>query len=465
MSSDDPKQEPEEDNPAVDVCKLTKCYELWSSPAARLSVPLALMSKSHLPHFLHPRIDRFVDDNRQQMVAVDGVSFSISRGESVGIIGRNGSGKSTLLRMLAGTLQSTSGDMSVHGRLSALLELGTGFNVEYTGRENVIVSGAILGFDKRTMDHKMEFIESFADLGVFMDRPVRTYSSGMYLRLAFAVAISVSPDILIVDEALAVGDVFFQQKCFRYMREELSAATRILVTHSMQAVTSLCDRVLILSSGKLVFDGDPLEGIALYTKEMHNAMRKRTTVPLSSTPSSDHVVKHDARKDKQINWEHVAPDAAGGMGNASITAYNIAVNGEQGAGVVRPGDKITVIVSIHCIEKIDKGIIGYLMRDRTGTAIFAENTLGFLRDALRFAPGVGTYKFEFVWPDVLPGNYFLTVGVGQGEHALQHDVECWAQNVAVFESIQGRVPVHAIFNNPLTAFESIEDRTPKQNDV
>ncbi len=441
--------------PAVEVNGLVKRYELWSSPSARLTVPLVCALMPRVPSLVRSRLARLVARQRQEMLAVDDVSFSIAPGESVAIIGRNGSGKSTLLQMLAGTLRPTAGRKIMRGRFSALLELGSGFNKEYTGRENVAVSGAILGLGSDEVNARLPFIESFADLGAYMDRPVRTYSSGMYLRLAFAVAISVNPDILIVDEALAVGDVFFQEKCFRYLREELGTATRILVTHSMQAVTSLCDRVLIMSGGRLVFDGDPLEGITLYTREMHNARR---TSPLARAGQSGPRADVDSPgRSRETGWRALDADSVGGVGKARITEVAMLVNGRAGESVVRAGDTITARLRIACVAPLDYAIIGYLVRDRTGTAIFGENTLGIRQAPFCLPGGISAFQMELVWPAIAPGSYFMTLGIGQGTHPVQHDVQCWAHNVAMFEAVQKGVAVHALFNNPLSGFGEFQD--------
>jgi len=203
-------------------------------------------------------------------VALNDVSFSVKRGESIGIIGKNGSGKSTLLQILCGVLQPSSGEVQVTGRVSALLELGAGFNPEFTGRENIYLSATIMGLPKEYIDENISKILSFADIGEYVDQPVKLYSSGMYVRLAFATAISVEPEILVVDEALAVGDIFFQQKCIAHMKEMRKNATIVFVTHDMHTVTNLCERVILLDSGNIIFDGEPIDGVSQYTKLMHN---------------------------------------------------------------------------------------------------------------------------------------------------------------------------------------------------
>jgi lipopolysaccharide transport system ATP-binding protein len=250
---------------------VSKHYKLWASPSLRLKY--SLLSQVHrtlrtvLPTDSAPltALARQRDALHQDFAALEKLTFQVRRGESVGIIGRNGSGKSTLLQIIAGTLRPSTGRVDVYGRIAALLELGSGFNMEYTGRENVYLNASILGLTEKETNASFDAIVDFADIGQFLDQPVKTYSSGMLLRLAFAVSINVEPDILIIDEALAVGDVFFTQKCFQRLREIRDAgATLLFVSHSMSAVQNLCSRALLLNAGRTVFDGPPEEAASRY---------------------------------------------------------------------------------------------------------------------------------------------------------------------------------------------------------
>jgi len=227
---------------AISVKNLTKTYRIFGHPGDRIKQALT---------FGRARFHR-------EFTALQDVSFEIKKGETVGIIGRNGSGKSTLLQLICGILKPTSGEVQVNGRISALLELGSGFNPEFTGRENVYFQGAVMGLTKKEMDDRFDDIAAFADIGDFIDQPVRTYSSGMYVRLAFAVAVSVEPDILVVDEALAVGDIGFQQKCFERIREMREAGTTIfLVSHDTLFMRNFGDTVIYLNHGQIKNMGDP----------------------------------------------------------------------------------------------------------------------------------------------------------------------------------------------------------------
>lgn len=266
----------------ISVKNLSKAYRIWSTPSARLRSPFLSTAASALPQnsALHRSLSARAARGYRDFHALNDVSFEIRRGEATGIIGRNGSGKSTLLQLIAGTLTPTSGSIQVNGRVSALLELGSGFNPEFTGRENVFLNGAIYGLTHAEMAQRFDEVAAFADIGDFIEQPVKTYSSGMMMRLAFAVAVSVQPDILIVDEALSVGDVFFTQKCFQRIREIVHrGATLIFVSHDTGSVQNLCDRGLLLSQGKLVHDGAPEDCVSRYFN-LHQPSSSATSGPV-----------------------------------------------------------------------------------------------------------------------------------------------------------------------------------------
>lgn len=237
------------DDIAISVQNLSKTYRLFGHPGDRIKQFFTLGLKQY----------------HREFAALKDVSFDIRRGETVGIVGRNGSGKSTLLQLVCGILKPTAGTIQVNGRISALLELGAGFNPEFTGRENVYFQGALSGFTKSQMDERFDDIAAFADIGEFIDQPVRTYSSGMFVRLAFSVAISTAPDILVVDEALAVGDARFQAKCFRRIQELCGRGGSILfVTHATDQVTRFCNRAILIDQGRLVLSGSPKDVVNLH---------------------------------------------------------------------------------------------------------------------------------------------------------------------------------------------------------
>ncbi|MDE2156072.1 MAG: ABC transporter ATP-binding protein [Xanthomonadaceae bacterium] len=265
---------------ALRVHGVSKVYRLWSTPAARLWVPL--LQRLHgllhrpLPRLAH-RLQAVVDAHLHYHHALHGVDFSLHRGDALGIIGLNGSGKSTLLQIIAGVLQPSTGTVSVHGRIAALLELGSGFNMEMTGRENVMINAAVLGMTRGEIAARMDDIVAFADIGEYVDQPVKTYSSGMLMRLAFAVQVHVDPEILIVDEALSVGDARFQAKAMTRIDEILQRGTTLLfVGHDLNAVKSFCRRAMLLEKGRVVLEATPEEVITEYLYHIHaDALRQR----------------------------------------------------------------------------------------------------------------------------------------------------------------------------------------------
>ncbi len=247
---------------AIRVSNLSKCYQIYENPRDRLK------------QFVLPRLRRFVSKEPKQYYrefwALKDVSFEIKKGETVGIVGRNGSGKSTLLQLICGTLNPAGGSVQTNGRIAALLELGSGFNPEFTGRENVYLNAAVIGLSQEEIDARFDDIAAFADIGDFIEQPVKTYSSGMMVRLAFAVQVAVDPDIFIVDEALAVGDEKFQRKCFARLEELKSKGTAILfVSHSAATIIELCDKTLLLDHGSRLMFGSPPECIQAYQKLMY----------------------------------------------------------------------------------------------------------------------------------------------------------------------------------------------------
>ncbi len=249
------------DDTAIEVCDVTKVYRLYERQRDRLWETLGLDRKK----------------TYKKKYALNHVSFRVKRGETVGIIGTNGSGKSTMLKLITGVLTPTAGSIRVDGRISALLELGAGFNMEYTGIENVYLNGAMIGFTKEEIDARLDDIIRFADIGDYINQPVKSYSSGMFVRLAFAVAINIDPEILIVDEALSVGDVFFQSKCYRKFEEFRRAGKTILfVSHDLSAISRYCDRAILLNQGDLIYDGTPKEAIDLYKKVLVGQYEEKT---------------------------------------------------------------------------------------------------------------------------------------------------------------------------------------------
>jgi ABC-type polysaccharide/polyol phosphate transport system ATPase subunit len=392
---------------------------------------------------------------------VNGVSFTLRRGECLAIIGRNGSGKSTLLEMITGTLTPSRGSVRTHGRVSALLELGSGFNPDYTGRQNFRLSAAISGLTESEIDEVEPRVEAFAEIGGFIDEPVRTYSSGMYVRLAFATSVHVRPDLLIVDEALAVGDIFFQQKCMDYILSELGGTTKLLVTHDLASAARLADSVVVMDQGNVVFAGDAFEAIEAYTALSLGGPRSAQTGSKAAQsqrggPEGDEV---GAPTNSDTTTDEPDPDSAAVAIDRSTNPDEFlvrsssasVVGSEQPAGhevIAIPGDVVQIDTVVTTFVDVEEPIFGYLIRDRTGHALFGQNSLGsgIMLDAL--APGTWRVRLRFQWPEVEAGDFSLVLGLGNGIHPLHHRIIGWAQGVVKISSMPRR-PVHGSFNQDI----------------
>lgn len=415
---------------AIKVSNVSKEYNLYASPMDRVKEAFSLTKKSYHTTFQ----------------ALSDISFEVKQGETLGIIGKNGAGKSTLLKMITGVATPTSGSIEVNGQISALLELGTGFNPEYNGYQNIYLNGAMRGFTKEQMDQKMDEIISFADIGEYIEQPVKTYSSGMFARLAFAVMISFKPEILIVDEALSVGDVFFQQKCNTFMKENMKGVTKLLVTHDMNSIANMADRAIILDKGHIIMDSTPLETIEYYLKMMHSdvfATSAAKEQPQISETSDTNLDESD--------WTVASSDSEGGAMEVTISKFSVTVNNMQ-SEVAKDGDKTTIRVMIHSKKDCGNIILGYTFKDKYGNSIFAQNTLGSgIRVENVKKDKDYILSLSFPWPRIKEGDYFLTLGIGEGEDQMVHTIQCWAHNVIHIQSI-ATVPMHGVFNHVMNDF-------------
>ncbi|MEB3197417.1 MAG: ABC transporter ATP-binding protein [Candidatus Sericytochromatia bacterium] len=377
--------------------------------------------------------------------ALRDVSFSAQRGETLALIGRNGSGKSTLLQLLVGTLAPSEGTAEVGGRVAALLELGAGFNPDFTGRENVQLNAALLGLGPDELAAEFEAIAAFAEIGDFLDQPVRTYSSGMLVRLAFAVAVHTRPEVLIIDEALAVGDFLFQQKCFHHLETVLAGCTKLLVTHDMAAVARLADRALVLEGGRVVFAGGPSDAITAYQRRCRGLSR----------PASPAMPPAPAPTALSESWEAIPESRRSGRQQARITAFACAVGGDPTRRRVAPGERVSWRVRLELDAPLTAPILGYQAQDRFGTVLFGDNTASWPQPLAPLPAGQHELAFSLRWPTIAPDRVGLTFGLGDGQDALHHQIECWAHNVVVLENDPG-VPVHGLFNVPLEALTEAE---------
>ena len=350
----------------VEVKNLTKVYQLYNKPIDRLKEGISLTRKNY----------------HRDFYALNDISFDVEKGESFGIIGVNGSGKSTLLKILTGVLSKTSGDVKVDGKVAALLELGAGFNMDYTGIENIYLNGTMMGFSKEEMDEKLDKIIEFADLkDDAINRPVKEYSSGMFVRLAFSLSIAVEPEILIVDEALSVGDIFFQTKCYKRMDELKSKGTTIImVTHDLGAVIKYCDRTMVLHNGNQVAIGAPHEMVDFYKKILAG---QEPTISDSVGESEDsvgddilssHVGADIIRPIKDSMSLNPHADIYGDM-KAEFIDFGILDQKGNPATVIVKGETFTIKEKIRMNEDIKDPIFTWTIKDKRGTDLTGTNTM------------------------------------------------------------------------------------------
>lgn len=342
----------------IEIKNITKIYNLYNKPSDRLKEALFSRKSRHT-----------------EFAALNDVSFDVCKGEILGIIGKNGSGKSTILKIITKVLTPTSGECIVKGKIAALLELGAGFNMEYTGIENIYLNGQMIGFSKEEMDKKLQDIIDFADIGEHIFQPVKTYSSGMFARLAFSVAISVDPDILIVDEALSVGDVFFQNKCYRRFEEFRDKGKTILfVTHDMGSVIRYCNRCVLLNAGKKVGEGKPQEMVDLYKRIMVGQWNESEEINSTIENSIDSTnINVNRLWKEQISTN---PDMeVYGDGRAEIIDFGIFSDSGNIGNNVYKGDYYTVKMKVRINDDNLNPIFAFKLRDVKGTELTGTNTM------------------------------------------------------------------------------------------
>ena len=341
---------------AIRVADVTKIYKLYDNPKDRLKESLGLTRKKCY----------------QEHYALNHINFEVKKGETVGIIGTNGSGKSTMLKLITGVLTPSSGEIQVDGRISALLELGAGFNMEYTGIENIYLNGTMIGFSRNEIDEKMQEILDFADIGEFVHQPVKSYSSGMFVRLAFAVAININPEILIVDEALSVGDVFFQAKCYRKFEEfKQQGKTILFVSHDLGSITKYCDRAILLNKGEKIFEGTPKETVDIYKKVLVNQFEPSE---LETDEDANDITKFskdkDWKKSIQVNPELIE------YGEKSAEIIDYALLDENGliTNTFMKGTVFSVRMKIQAHKEVKEPIFGFTIKNLQGIELTGTNT-------------------------------------------------------------------------------------------
>ena len=392
---------------AIKVDKVSKIYRLYDRQRDRLKDALNLTKKKcYREHFALSELD-----------------FEIKKGETVGIIGTNGSGKSTILKIITGVLNPSGGNVEVDGRISALLELGAGFNMEYTGVENVYLNGTMIGFTKEEIDERLKDILEFADIGDFAGQPVKTYSSGMFVRLAFAVAINIDPEILIVDEALSVGDVFFQSKCYHKFEEfKRMGKTILFVSHDLGSITKYCDRAILLNKGHKLFEGTPKEAVDLYKRVLVNQLdddknaekgagtiwnqngEKEGTLWRSTLPINPEVIEYGSKKAEIVDFAFL--DANGTYTN-----------------VIEKGSEMTVKMKVRFQEDIAEPIFAFSFKNLLGIELCGTNTMFEKVEITPKSAGdvqVVSFKQKM---DLQGGEYLLSLGCTgypHGEFTVYH---------------------------------------------
>ncbi|NYE30216.1 lipopolysaccharide transport system ATP-binding protein [Rhodanobacter sp. K2T2] len=424
---------------AIDVRSLSKSFSIYESPAHRL---WQMLFRGHRKFF-------------REHVVLKGISFQVRRGETVALIGRNGAGKSTLLQILCGTLDASGGHCIVNGRVAALLELGAGFNPEFTGRENVYMSGQILGLSDEELDSRYEKIVAFADIGDYVDQPVKTYSSGMFMRLAFAVIAHVDAEVLVIDEALAVGDAYFVQKCMRFLQTfKASGGTLLFVSHDTTTVTSLCDRAIWLQDGAVRLDADPKQVTEAYLADMYRRAQGADELDSPIYQASNAIAHHnedfiDARRDLVLhsnirNDIEVRPFDifAEGFGKGGAAIKSVKLMNEHGSPLswCVGGERVDLIINVLANEPISSLIVGFLVRNKQGLSLFGDNTyLSYLNNPIALAPGEECCaSFEFRMPVLPGGDYSISVAVSDGTQN-SHVVHQWKHDAIILSSHSSQV--------------------------
>lgn len=439
----------------IEVRGLGKAYQIYESPRDRLRQLFAWGGRKHYREYL----------------ALQGLSFQLRRGETLGVIGRNGAGKSTLLQMICGTLSPTAGSINVHGRVAALLELGAGFNPEFTGRENVALAAALYGLTRQQVAERMQRILEFAEIGEFVERPVKTYSSGMFVRLAFALIAHVDADVLVIDEALAVGDIYFQQKCMRFLRKfQEEGGTMLFVSHDTSAVMNLCRSALWLrqpAGGDYVLG--PAESVCKAYLQDFYAKQQESVRPsalegsrpqAATTLDGASVWPADPFADNLMEvspYNHRAESFGEGGGKFIQAAFHD-MDGRP-LTTLRGGDKIVLRLLAQVTKRIVNPAFGVTIKDRLGQFIFSESTDSAFRSSQPvFEPGdMVSVDFSFRMPILLQGNYAVDIAFAEGlghDHTQHH----WVHDALIITALRGRL-VQGISGLPELSVSLARSRT------
>jgi lipopolysaccharide transport system ATP-binding protein len=419
---------------SISISNVGKCFSIYETPSDRLK------------QFVMPRVQKLIGRSQKtyfnEFWALKNISFRVARGETLGIIGRNGSGKSTLLQIICGTLTPTTGVVKTRGRVAALLELGSGFNPEFTGRENVFMNASVLGLSNEEINQRFDKIAAFADIGNFIDQPVKIYSSGMFVRLAFAVIAHVDADILIIDEALAVGDAIFTQKCMRYIREFQERGTLLFVSHDMGSLQNLCKTGVWLDGGTVQQIGpsrDVAESYSQYTAQATYGTSAKLTglaTNQATASASDETNHLQANTPSLINYEsslavsdNLKRAKGWETGAARIIEVQLeCINGNRGE-ILLGGEQVKVTIRAKAKDQLSMPILGFTVRDRLGQELFGENTLPYTDQNPISIPGETEFNAEFIFtlPMLPNGQYAVMASVAEGtlynhvQHHFMHD--------------------------------------------
>ena len=437
---------------AIRVTAVSKLFHIYEAPQQRLyQTLLRFVARLPIGAQWRARCNAKASAYARIFPALSNIELDIPLGRSVGIVGRNGSGKSTLLQIICGTLAPTQGSVETYGRVAALLELGSGFNPEYTGRENVYLNAQLLGLRREQVTARFDEIEKFADIGDFINEPVKTYSSGMFVRLAFAVIAHVDADILIIDEALAVGDAFFTQKCMRFLREFMQRGTLLFVSHDTAAVKSLCDEVIWLDHGRVAERGPPKDVCNHYLEAFYEQLQgatKAEPAPVSNAETllraAEEVAGVDARSqylnrtNLRNDLEIFAFDAASagfGLGGATIVKAELLDKDDQRLSWAVGGELCTLKVLVECRNDIKSPIVGFQLKDRLGQVLIGENTyLNYLEAQLEVPAGQQIeVRFAFSMPIFPKGDYSIDIAVASGSQS-EHVQHQWLHDAILFRS-------------------------------
>jgi len=432
----------------IQASALSKAYLIYAKPQDRLKQMFLRWRRYYREYW-----------------AVQNIDLSISRGQTVALVGRNGSGKSTLLQMIAGTLQPSAGSLNVSGRVAPLLELGAGFNPEFTGRENMRLSAAVLGLTDAQIAEREDSILEFSGIGDFVDQPVKTYSSGMYARLAFAVAAHVDADILIVDEILAVGDAAFAQKCMRYIRKFREHGTILFVSHDIAAVNALCDHAIWMDKGRIRAVGNAKDISLAYQASLQEESDGQTLYIEGrrrevSKPVKDarHDIISSSDKRNKIEVFEFDPNALSfGAGSAKIINVRILDRNGDVLPVIEGGEELTVEVTCKAYNQLYSPIIGFLLRDRLGQNIFGDNTYLSHAATPLTIPAGDTVRalFTFQMPYMPSGDYSIATALAEGTQS-EHRQHHWVDEALIFHCESSHV-THGIIGLPMADIQLIHE--------